>query len=230
MTRRARQARPDPDRGHDRERDHGDHDGARVAHDLEHVGRRAHVREVSSSATTSSAWRWRAWSPTSRPRTCRATRTRRRRTRARCSSRRPGSKLPEIRFSTLGHRVLWADANESEQTVIQYLASQQPREAGRGRLGAREQRRPSNKPPEDEPAEYDVARPRHRVSVKLEFWNWKNARVAGHLGHHPVRRPEGLAAEPRADHAHRQGPGRPRLSSCPPRRGSCMQEPLNFVQ
>ena len=31
------------------------------------------------------------------------------------------SKLPEIRFSTLAHRVLWADANESEQTVIEYL-------------------------------------------------------------------------------------------------------------
>ena len=27
------------------------------------------------------------------------------------------SRLPEIRFSTLNHRVLWADANESEQTA-----------------------------------------------------------------------------------------------------------------
>src|SRR5262245_5873425 len=34
----------------------------------------------------------------------------------------PGSKIPQIHFSTLGHRVLWADANESEQTVIEYLA------------------------------------------------------------------------------------------------------------
>src|ERR1700753_3641829 len=31
-------------------------------------------------------------------------------------------KIPDIRFSTLDHRVLWADANESEQTVISYLA------------------------------------------------------------------------------------------------------------
>src|SRR5262245_38310548 len=34
----------------------------------------------------------------------------------------PGSRVPQIRFSTLGHRVLWADANESEQTVISYVA------------------------------------------------------------------------------------------------------------
>src|SRR5947209_16507474 len=27
-----------------------------------------------------------------------------------------GSRLPDIRFSTLDHRMLWADANESEQT------------------------------------------------------------------------------------------------------------------
>src|ERR1041385_4614705 len=29
-----------------------------------------------------------------------------------------GSRLPDVKFSTLDHRVLWADANESEQTVI----------------------------------------------------------------------------------------------------------------
>ena len=84
-------------------------------------------------------------------------------------------KVPKIRFSTLGHRVLWADANESEQTVIEYLARQNPDpdHAGETDLIRREQRRESNLPPEEEPSEYDVLA--HDIqSLKLEFWNWKN--------------------------------------------------------
>lgn len=82
-------------------------------------------------------------------------------------------KVPEIRFSTLGHRVLWADANESDQTVVSYFAVASRREGGGTDWVRREQRRPSNNPPEEEPAEYDVLV--HDIeSVKLEFWNWKN--------------------------------------------------------
>jgi prepilin-type N-terminal cleavage/methylation domain-containing protein len=33
----------------------------------------------------------------------------------------PEEPIPSVRFSTLCHRVLWADAKESEQTVIEYL-------------------------------------------------------------------------------------------------------------
>jgi prepilin-type N-terminal cleavage/methylation domain-containing protein len=81
-------------------------------------------------------------------------------------------KLPEIRFSTLGHRVLWADANESEQTVISYLGHLDP-ETKTFDWVRREQRRPSYNPPEDEPSEYDVLV--HDItSAKLEYWNWKN--------------------------------------------------------
>jgi len=84
-----------------------------------------------------------------------------------------GSKVPDIRFSTLGHRVLWADANESAQTVIQYLAHNDPEHAGVIDWIRREQRRESNLPPEEEPAEYDVLV--HDIkTVKIEFWNWKN--------------------------------------------------------
>jgi prepilin-type N-terminal cleavage/methylation domain-containing protein len=83
------------------------------------------------------------------------------------------SKLPEIRFSTLGHRVLWADANESEQTVISYLAHDDPAHAGVVDWVRREQRRPSNETPDSEPAEYDVLL-HDIVAAKLEFWNWKN--------------------------------------------------------
>src|SRR5262249_35306698 len=68
----------------------------------------------------------------------------------------PGNKVPDVRFSTLGHRVLWADANESDQTVIQYIAHPDPEHAGVVDWVRREQRRPSNEPPEEEPAEYDV--------------------------------------------------------------------------
>ena len=37
----------------------------------------------------------------------------------------------------------------------------------------REQRRTSNQPPDDEPAEYDLL-VHDDYSVKFEFWNWKN--------------------------------------------------------
>lgn len=84
-----------------------------------------------------------------------------------------GSRLPEIRFSTLGHRVLWADANESEQTVISYLARNNPERSGQVDWVRREQRRPSNEPFEDLPAEYDVLLS-DVERVTLELWNWKD--------------------------------------------------------
>jgi type II secretory pathway component PulJ len=85
----------------------------------------------------------------------------------------PGSKVPEIRFSTLGHRVLWADANESEQTVITYIAHNSREKPGQVDWVRSERRRPSNKPPEEEPAEYDVL-VRDIQKVELEYWNYKN--------------------------------------------------------
>jgi general secretion pathway protein J len=83
-------------------------------------------------------------------------------------------KLPEIRFSTLGHRVLWADANESEQTVISYVAHDDPNHSGVIDWVRREQRRPSNLQPSEEAADYDILV--HDIAgAKLEFWNWKNS-------------------------------------------------------
>ena len=82
-------------------------------------------------------------------------------------------KLPEVRFSTLGHRVLWSDANESEQTVISYVSHDSPDHPGAVDWLRREQRRMSNEPPEGEPADYDVL-VHDIVAAKLEFWNWKN--------------------------------------------------------
>ena len=82
-------------------------------------------------------------------------------------------RIPEIRFSTLGHRVLWVDANESEQTVISYVTRSSPTKAGTTDWIRREQRRLSNEPPEDEPADYDILLT-DIVSAKLEYFNWKN--------------------------------------------------------
>jgi len=82
-------------------------------------------------------------------------------------------KLPDVRFSTLDHRVLWADANESEQTVISYVRHDDPEHSGVVDWIRREQRRMSNEPPESEPADYDVL-VHDIVAAKLEFWNWKN--------------------------------------------------------
>jgi prepilin-type N-terminal cleavage/methylation domain-containing protein len=83
-------------------------------------------------------------------------------------------KLPEVRFSTLGHRVLWADANESEQTVISYQAHDDPNHSGVTDWVRREQRRPSNLQPSEEAADYDILV--HDIAgAKLEFWNWKNS-------------------------------------------------------
>jgi general secretion pathway protein J len=83
-----------------------------------------------------------------------------------------GSRFPDIHFSTLGHRVLWADANESEQTVISYVTRSDPERRNVTNLIRREQRRLSNDPPEEEPAEYDIVL--HDIqALKLEFFNWK---------------------------------------------------------
>lgn len=83
------------------------------------------------------------------------------------------SKVPDVHFSTLGHRVLWADANESEQTIISYMAHNSKEVTGQVDLVRSERRRPSNLPPEEEPAEYDVL-VRDIDKLELQFWNWKN--------------------------------------------------------
>lgn len=84
-----------------------------------------------------------------------------------------GSRVPQISFSTMGHRVLWADANESEQTVITYMAHDAKDRPGEVDWIRAERRRPSNLPPEEEPAEYDILA-RNIDKVEIEFWNWKN--------------------------------------------------------
>ena len=83
-----------------------------------------------------------------------------------------GGKVPEMRFSTLNHRVLTADANESEQTQISYLALPDREDRDKTNWVRREQRRLSNENPDQEPADYDILV--HDIEeVKLEFWDWR---------------------------------------------------------
>jgi len=137
-------------------------------------------------------------------------------------------KIPEIRFSTLGHRVLWADANESEQTVISYLQHNNRENSGQVDWIRREQRRPSNEPFEDLPAEYDVLV--HDIQeVKFEFWNWKSldwqdtwdtTQSDGQKGMLPSRvRITVTVKDPQDNEYKIQSQAR-----------IVMQEPLNFVQ
>lgn len=137
-------------------------------------------------------------------------------------------RLPEIRFSTLGHRVLWADANESEQTVIEYVARSNPDKAGATDWIRREQRRPSNEPPEELPSDYDVLLSDVQ-SVKLEYWNWKNVewqdtwdttQSDGQKGQLPSRVRITVVIKDPGDHD----------MKLVTEARIIMQEPLNFVQ
>ena len=83
-----------------------------------------------------------------------------------------GGDVDDLRFSSLAHRVLWADANESEQTVITYLAESDPEVSSRTNLVRREQRRPSNEPSRQEPSELDLL-VRDIRRVKFEYYEWK---------------------------------------------------------
>jgi general secretion pathway protein J len=83
-----------------------------------------------------------------------------------------GTDVDDLRFSSLAHRVLWADANESEQTVITYLAESDPEDSSKTNFLRREQRRPSNEPVKQEPSELDLL-VRDIRRVKFEYYDWR---------------------------------------------------------
>jgi general secretion pathway protein J len=82
-------------------------------------------------------------------------------------------KAPEVRFSSLAHRVLWGDANESEQTVISYYSDNDPVDGKLTSWFRKEQRRPSTEPPDDEPADVDILI-RDIEQVEMQFWDWRD--------------------------------------------------------
>lgn len=82
-------------------------------------------------------------------------------------------KTEELRFSSFGHQTLWADANESDQTLIAYYLDSDRSLPGKEALYRKELRRTSNEPWEGEPAEHDILL--HGVDkVLIQYWDWKD--------------------------------------------------------
>jgi len=83
------------------------------------------------------------------------------------------STVDQLRFSTLAHSPMWANANESEQTQIQYLAESDPDDSGTTNLVRREQRRLSSENYKNELAEFDIVL--HNIKrVRFEYWDWRD--------------------------------------------------------
>jgi len=84
-----------------------------------------------------------------------------------------GGKVPDLRFSSLTHLPLWADAHESEQTQISYSVQNEHDDASKTDWLRREARRVSNRPWKQEPADTDVLI--HDIEkVEFQYWNWRN--------------------------------------------------------
>lgn len=86
-----------------------------------------------------------------------------------------GGRVDELEFSSLAHQPLWAEANESDQTVIRYYAAPDRERSGQTNWLRREQRRMTDEgeSPDDTPADVDVVF--HGVEqVDFEFWDWKD--------------------------------------------------------
>lgn len=81
--------------------------------------------------------------------------------------------VEELRFSSFAHRILWADANESEQTMIYYFGDGDPEERGQTNLYRRESRRLSSEGWEEVPAEVDVL-VRDVTRVEFEYFDPKD--------------------------------------------------------
>ncbi len=81
------------------------------------------------------------------------------------------SKVDELRFSSMGHRVLWSDANESEQTMIYYFEERDRDDSSKNNLIRRESRRPPDEDWEREPAEVEVLL-RDVAKVQFEYYDW----------------------------------------------------------
>ncbi|MCP4447083.1 MAG: hypothetical protein GY811_17300 [Myxococcales bacterium] len=80
-------------------------------------------------------------------------------------------KVDELRFTSMGHRVLWADANESEQTMLAYFEESDQEDSSKKNLIRRENRRPPDEDWENEPAEIEVLL-RDVKSVQIEYYDW----------------------------------------------------------
>lgn len=80
----------------------------------------------------------------------------------------------EVRFSSFGHQTLWADSNESDQTVVAYFLDDDPSARGKDALFRKELRRPSIEMPWDRlPGELDILIGAVD-KLEIEYWDWKD--------------------------------------------------------
>lgn len=102
-------------------------------------------------------------------------------------------KSEEMRFSSFGHVTLWADSDESDQTIIAYFKDDDREKAGVDDLFRKELRRESNEPWEDEPHDLDVLM-KSVDKIEFEYWNWQekkwqqswdSTKPDGHVGNEP---------------------------------------------
>lgn len=87
----------------------------------------------------------------------------------------PASTVDELRFTSLAHTPLWANADESEQTMIEYFDEDDPDDSSKTNLLRRELRRLPDEGDtyREVPAEIDVLL--HNVErVKFEYWDWRD--------------------------------------------------------
>jgi len=86
-----------------------------------------------------------------------------------------GGEVDELRFSSLAHEVLWADANEADTTLISYYAGPDPDKKQMVDWLRREQRRLTDPQESDKEAaaEVDVVL-RDIIRVDFEYWDWKD--------------------------------------------------------
>jgi general secretion pathway protein J len=78
-----------------------------------------------------------------------------------------------LRFTSFAHRVMWSDANESEQTSIAYYTAPDPDETQITNLLRRESRRLTYEKWDSRSAEIDVLV--HDIErFELEYWDWRD--------------------------------------------------------
>lgn len=85
----------------------------------------------------------------------------------------PKGDVDQVRFSSLGHRTMWADADESEQTLIAYSDAPDREDSSKDNLIRHESRRLSNEQWERQPADKEVLL-RDVKKVKFEYWDWRD--------------------------------------------------------
>lgn len=80
----------------------------------------------------------------------------------------------ELSFSSLAHQVMWAEANESDETLISYYAAPDRERPNTTNWIRREQRRLTDPgdTSKETPADIDVVM--HGIKkVQFEYWDWK---------------------------------------------------------